>query len=94
MNASNIERALNILNHRDWYYMMADYGYDRRRENAKAEMKEYVALCNGVEDTNIKNALRALWILKYNECRDNINGCCDDEKYASEKAKLMKVICS
>ena len=94
MNANNFERALNILNHRDWYYMMADYGYESRRENAKAEMKEYVALCNGIEDSNIKNALRALWILKYNECRDNINGRCNVEKYASQKAELMKVICS
>lgn len=64
---SNITKALNILNYRDWTWEMADDNYRGRFNAAKAEMKEFVSLVNGIEDTEVRGALRRLWMLKYNE---------------------------
>ena len=96
---TNISKALNLLDNRDWYYMMADYGYASRRENARSEMKHYVRLCNNVEDADVREALRALWILKYKRCEDTIAHCFDGKDYDStaydrKEEELRKIICS
>ena len=69
-----IQEALERINNFDWYWRMADSGFDWRYENAKAGMRKFVALVNTIESEIARKALRNLWTLKYEEARDAVNG--------------------
>lgn len=74
MTTDNINEALRIYNHRDWTWEMAESNFTRRCEKARAEMREYVALVNTIEDAEVRDALRRMWILKYNELHAAFSG--------------------
>ena len=70
----NIQEALNMINRFDWYWRMADSGFDWRYESAKAGMREFVAFVNTFNNEIVRTALRNLWTLAFEEARDAVNG--------------------
>ena len=91
-----IEKAMSIFSNRDWYYMMADYGYAKLRDRAKAEMREFVECCNEVDDDVKKKALKDLWVLKYDYVNSEIgafnNKGINEVEYEKEKKSLLSII--
>ena len=71
---SKIQDALQMIDRFDWYWRMADSGYDWRYEAAKAGMRKFVALVNTIESEVIRKTLRNLWTLAFEEARDAVNG--------------------
>ena len=73
-NENKIQDALQMIDKFDWYWRMADSGFDWRYESAKASMRKFVALVNSIDNEIVRKALRNLWTLKYEEARDAVNG--------------------
>jgi hypothetical protein len=71
---TTIQEALNMIDRFDWYWRMADSGYDWRYNAAKAGMRKFVALVSTIDNEIVKKALRNLWTLKFEEARDAMNG--------------------
>ena len=71
---TTIQEALNMIDRFDWYWRMADSGYDWRYNAAKAGMRKFVALVSTIDNEIVKKALRNLWTLKFEEARDAVNG--------------------
>ena len=71
---TTIQEALNMIDRFDWYWRMADSGYDWRYESAKAGMRKFVALVSTLDNEIVRKALRNLWTLKFEEARDAVNG--------------------
>lgn len=71
---NKIQEALQMIDNHDWYWRMADSGYDWRYETAEAGMKKFVALVNTIENKIVRMALRNLWTLRFEEARDAVNG--------------------
>jgi hypothetical protein len=88
---STIQEALKRINSHDWLWMMADYGYVRNYNAAKADMREFVKLIATIEDKEVRESLKALWMLRHEEARNSINGR-KTENYEARKAKLMTAI--
>lgn len=90
--ANKIERALEIMNHQDWYWCMSDsnsaYGY------ACGSMRAFVELVATIEDSTIVKALRDLWTATYNYVHATMWSSNEKAKaeYESIKANLMAVI--
>lgn len=63
-----IQKALNILDQHDFYYMMVDRGYDAAKESAQANMRFFVKVTNGLPE-NERQLLRDLWNADYERCR-------------------------
>lgn len=80
---NNINEALKIYNYRDWTWQMADDNFSGRCRNAKAEMREFVSLVNSINDAEVREALRHMWTLRYQELQAAYNG----EDF-NEKAEL------
>ena len=90
MTQSNyIQEAIQMINHHDWYWMMSEE-YTRSYNAAKASMKAFVALVNTISNETIREALRALWMLQYNNARNSINGKVEDT--SAKEAELMSTI--
>lgn len=83
MKSELIDKALNILNNQDWYYMMVDYGYDRAHQKAKASRDFFVTVTNEIGG-EARELLRALWIATYNHC------ACFRPCWTSEREPLYK----
>ena len=88
MTSNNIHEALQMIDHHDWYWMMSEE-YTRSYNAAKASMKAFVALVNTITNETVREALKALWMLRYNNARNAINGRDTD---ASKEAELMNTI--
>lgn len=72
---SKIQTALKMIDSYDWYWRMADtWLYD----SAKAGMRSFVELVSTIENSNIRQALRNLWTLKFKETRGFISGVSAD----------------
>ena len=71
---TTIQEALIMIDRFDWYWRMADSGYDWRYECAKAGMRKFVALVSTLDNEIVRKALRNLWTLKFEEARDAVNG--------------------
>ena len=71
---TTIQEALNMIDRFDWYWRMADSGYDWRYNAAKAGMRKFVALVSTLDNEIVRKALRNLWTLKFEEARDAVNG--------------------
>ena len=84
--ANKIEKALSILNHHDWYWMMCDsnsaYGY------ARGSMRAFVELVATINDAAIVKALRDLWTANY----EYVHSKSDKETFKAKEAELMAVI--
>lgn len=83
MTQNNIAEALKIMNYRDWTWEMAESNYMGRYNAAKSEMKKFVATVNGIEDAEVREALRRFWTLRYNELHASYTG-----KEFNEKEEL------
>ena len=83
---TNIQEALQMIDHHDWYWMMSEE-YTR---SYNAAMKAFVTLVNNITDASIREALKALWMLRYNNARNAINGKATDT--TNEEAELMSTI--
>lgn len=89
---NKIEKALQILKSHDWYWMMSDsnsaYGY------ARGSMRAFVELVATINDSTIVNALRNLWIAKYEYVSAtmwNSNEAAKAE-FKAKEAELMAII--
>lgn len=71
---NKIQEALQMIESHDWYWRMADSGYDWRYNSAKARMRQFVALVSSIENEIVRTALRNLWTLRFEEARDAVNG--------------------
>ena len=84
--ANKIEKALEIMNHQDWYWCMSDsnsaYGY------ACGSMRAFVELVATINDAAIVKALRDLWTANY----EYVHERCDKETFKAREAELMAVI--
>ena len=84
--ANKIEKALEIMNHQDWYWCMSDsnsaYGY------ACGSMRAFVELVATIEDAAIVKALRDLWTAHYEFAHER----CDKEAFKNREAELMSII--
>ena len=90
MTQSNyIQEAIQMINRHDWYWMMSEE-YTRSYDAAKASMKAFVALVNTISNETIREALRALWMLQYNNARNSING--KVEGTTAKEAEILNVI--
>lgn len=85
---SSIQEALQMIDHHDWYWMMSEE-YTRSYNSAKASMKAFVALVSTITNETVREALKALWMLRYNNARNAINGGDTD---TSKEAELMNTI--
>lgn len=88
-----VEKALNILNNQDWYWMMADYTHPAY-DYACGGMRAFVKLAASIEDSGITKALRDLWTVTYNYIHATMWGNNDEAKkaYENKKAELMAII--
>ena len=84
--ANKIEKALSILNHHDWYWMMCDsnsaYGY------ARGSMRAFVELVASINDAAIIKAMRDLWLANYEFAHNR----CDKETFKARETELMAAI--
>ena len=87
--SNNIQEAIQMINRHDWYWMMSEE-YTRSYNAAKASMKAFVALVNTISNETIREALRALWVLHFNNARNAINGKVEDT--TAKEAELMNTI--
>ena len=85
MNTSNtIQDALEMITNHDWYWRMADYGYEANYNAAKAHMQAFLRLVNTITNDAIREALKNLWLLKFDEARDAVNGRNNEESKAKQ----------
>ena len=87
---NTIQEAIKMINSHDWYWMMADYGYEAHYNAAKASMRSFVSLVKTIDNINVREALRNLWKLHYEHARNSINGH-DTENYEGRKTELMNI---
>ena len=78
-----------MIDHHDWYWMMSEE-YTRSYNAAKASMKAFVALVSTISDVTVREALKALWMLRYNNARNAINGKTEDN--TAKEAELMNTL--
>ncbi len=86
---NNIQEALNIMNAHDWYWMMSEE-YTRCYNSAKASMRHFVKVVNAIDNAAIRESLKALWMLRYNNARNAINGNTEDN--STKEAELMNTL--
>lgn len=86
---SNIAEALNIMNSHDWYWMMSEE-YTRCYNAAKASMRHFVKVVNAIDNAAIRESLKALWMLRYNNARNAING--QNEDNTAKEQELMSTL--
>ena len=87
---NTIQEALKMIDSHDWYWRMAESGYDWRFNNAKAGMRRFVALVRTIDNEIVRNALRNLWILAFEEARDAANG--RDTNNSEKKNEYMAAL--
>lgn len=68
--SNNINEAINMIEHHDWNWRMADYGYESRYNSAKANMKAFVKLVKTIDNAEVRETLRKMWVLVFNDKRD------------------------
>lgn len=69
-HSNNINEAINMIEHHDWNWRMADYGYESRYNSAKANMKAFVKLVKTIDNAEVRETLRNMWVLVFNDKRD------------------------
>lgn len=87
---NTIEKAIQMINSHDWFWMMCDYGYETNYSAAKAGMRSFVALIKTIDNTTAREALKNLWLLHYEHAHNSINGR-ETEAYEGRKDELMKI---
>ena len=77
---SNINEAVKMIEHHDWDWRMCDYDYEANYNSAKAHMKSFVKLVNTIDNAQVRETLRNMWVLVFNSKM---------EEYRSLKTKLL-----
>lgn len=77
---NNIQKAIEMIEHHDWNWRMADYGYEWRYNSAKADMKSFVKLVKSIEVAEVRETLRNMWTLVFYSKMD---------EYRTRKAELL-----
>lgn len=90
---TTIEKALQILNAQDWYWMMADYT-NPAYGAAKATMRAFVELVASIKDSTIVKALRDLWTVTYEYVHATMWSSNESAmaKFKAKEAELMAII--
>lgn len=81
---NNIAEAIAIMNAHDWYWMMSEE-YTRCFNAAKASMRHFVKVVNAIDNAAIRESLKALWMLRYNNARNAINGKSEDNSIKEQE---------
>jgi len=90
MNQSDkIHEALQMIDHHDWYWMMSEE-YTRSYNAARASMRAFVATLKTITNESTREALRNLWLVRYDYARDAING--KQTNTTAKEAELMNTI--
>ena len=90
--SNKIEKALEIMNHHDWYWCMSDS--NSAYFNARGSMRAFVELVATITDSTIVRALRNLWTAKYEYVKATMFGSNNEAKaeFKAKEAELMAVI--
>ena len=90
--SNQIETALQILNQHDWYWCMSDNNsaYDRAYSN----MRMFVELVAGINDSVVVKALRDLWTATYKYVKATMWESNEAAKaeFKAKEAELMNII--
>ena len=87
---NKIQEALKMIDTHDWYWKMAEE-FTRYYNNAKAGMKAFVKLVNTIEEEDVREQLKALWMLNYNYANAAIDGKKFDG-FETKKAEILKAL--
>lgn len=87
---NKIEEAIKMIEAHDWFWMMAEE-FTRYYNNAKASMKSFVKFVNTIEDKVVREQLRALWVLYYDNANAAINGK-EFNGFETKKAEILKTL--
>lgn len=88
-----ITTALKVLKNQDWYWMMADYTHPAI-DNARDSMRYFVKLVATIKDGIVRNAMRELWKITYENVHANMWSKNEEanKAYEVKKAELMSTI--
>lgn len=78
--SNNIQEAIKMIEHHDWNWRYADYGYEAHYDAAKADMKAFVKFVKSIEIAEVRETLRNMWTLVFNDKMD---------EYRTRKAELL-----
>lgn len=79
-----IKEALTIISSFDWYWQMDDYGYKQNQKKAESQKNQFRIVLSKIDDNEIVELLRQLWILNYKLTRPYET----EEYYTEVKAEL------
>lgn len=85
---NKIQEALQMIESHDWYWRMAEE-FTRHYNYAKASMKTFVTVVNTIEDKAVREQLRALWVLYFDNANAAINGK-EFNGFETKKAEILK----
>ena len=85
---NKIQEALQMIESHDWYWRMAEE-FTSYFNNAKASMKTFVTFVNTIEDKAVREQLRALWMLYFDNANAAINGK-EFNGFETKKAEILK----
>lgn len=83
---NKIEKALSILSHHDWYWMMSES--NSAYFSARNNMRAFVELVASINDLTIVKAMRTLWTANYEFAHNR----CDKETFKAKEAELLAAI--
>ena len=75
---TNIQEAIEMIEHHDWNWRYADYGYESRYDAARRSMKNFVQLVKTIENDKVRETLRNMWMLVYYSKMEDYNTCKDE----------------
>ena len=85
---NKIQEAIKMIETHDWYWQMAEE-FTRHYNNAKASMKHFVKFVNKIEEKAVREQLRALWMLYFDNANAAINGK-EFNGFETKKAEILK----
>lgn len=76
---SNIHEAIKMIENHDWNWRMCDYNYDANYNAAKKHMKSFISLVKTIDNTDVRETLRNMWVLvsqndmkQYSTCKNEL----------------------
>ena len=88
---TNIKEDITMIDNHDWFWRMADYGYEQNYNAAKAGMRRFVKFVNTIDNASVREMLRSLWTLRWEEAKNDINGRSNEENQAKQE-ELMNAL--
>ena len=90
---NDIQEAIQMIENHDWFWMMADYGYEQNRNSAQTHMKSFVKLVASIADASVREMLRDLWTLRWEAARNTINGKYNENNQAKQEELIASLTC-